>query len=113
MNYKGITTRVVSVEPGRVVGVHPNKNVSVETQPLSMVDGIDLDRNCVVVSLESGPGQSTTDHAFNLDESEDLLLGLIAGLSAVGNPLALMIADRFPSSYDEIPEEYRSHLEGG
>ena len=108
--YKAIATRMVSVEPGKVTRAHPNKNVSVQTESLGMMEGFDPNFNCIVASFESGPEGTLTEHAFKWHEAEHLLLDLVGSLAACGHPLALMMADQMPNSIEEIPEEYREHL---
>jgi hypothetical protein len=105
--YKAIRTSVVSVESGKVLQVFPNKNVIVETEAFGTIKGIDKSKNCIVLSLESGPNSSITEHALNKNEAIGLLLDLIGSLSAMGDPIALMLKDSLPNSIDDIPMEYR------
>jgi len=107
MSYKAITTRVVSVEPGKVENVLPTGNVMVDSEPLSLVEGCDRDVNSVVVSLESGPNQTMTDHALNIGSARVLMVDLIGALIAAGDPIALTLRDSMPHSIDDIPAEYR------
>lgn len=106
-NYKAITTRPVSVEPGRVKRILPTGNVRVESEPLSVIEDVDTSRNCVIMSLESGPNQTLTDHALNKDAARNLMLDLLGALVAVGDPIALTMRDSMPLSVDDIPVEYR------
>jgi len=106
-DYKAITTRVISVEPGRVKCILPSGNVKVDSESLNLVGDIDKTRNCVVVSLESGPNQTSTDHALNIGSARDLMVDLIGSLIAAGDPIALTLSDLMPQSVDDIPAEYR------
>lgn len=106
-DYKAITTRMISVEPGKVRQILPTGNVKVDSEPLHLVEGIDRGKNCVVVSLESGPNQTITDHALNLQTARDLMVDLIGAMVAVGDPIALTLRDRLPHSVEDIPLEYR------
>jgi len=105
--FKAIRTSVVNVEPGRVLQIFPNKNVCVDTESLSSVRDCDKGRNCVVLSLESGPNSTLTDHVLTNKTACDLLIDLIGSLSALGNPIALTLRDFLPTSIDDIPMEYR------
>jgi predicted nucleic acid-binding protein len=103
--YRAIRTSIVSVEPGKVLKVFPNKNASVETEPLTMLGR--GNKNCVVLSLESGPNSTLTDHVLCREHACNLLLDLMGALCVLGNPIALMLKDNLPTSIDDIPIKYR------
>jgi hypothetical protein len=105
--YKAIRTSVLSVEPGKVVKIFPNKNISVETEPVNAIKEVDRTRNCVVLSLDSGPNSTITEHALSKKASVELLLDLIGALSTMGEPISSTLRDSLPRSIDDIPMEYR------
>jgi len=86
MKFKAFATKVVSVEPGRAET--RGGRVFVEAEPLSTIEDVEQGRNCVVVSLESGPQGTITDHAFNRQQARALLVGLVGSLNASGDPFA-------------------------
>lgn len=102
--FKAIRSSVVSVEPGKVVQVFPTKNCLVESEPLSQIGDIDKKRDCIVVSLESGPNNTIIDYVFNIEGSQDLLLLLMGSLCATGDPLALTLRDALPKSIEDLKE---------
>jgi hypothetical protein len=98
---------VLSVEPGRVLEVFPNKNISVETEPINAIKEVDKTRNCIILSLSSGPNSTIIEHALSKKSGVDLLLDLIGSLCAMGEPISLTLRDNLPRSVDDIPVEYR------
>lgn len=105
--YKAISTTVLSVEPGNIIH-SGTSNVEVKTEPLSTIKKVDRRRDCVVISLSSGPNGSITDHVLNINNAEDLFIGLLGSLCAVANPIALTLRDSLPLTIEDIPLEYRS-----
>jgi hypothetical protein len=105
--YKAIKTSVLSVEPGRVIKDNDN-TITVSSEPLSTIHKIDKKKDCVVLSLASGPNGSITDHVLDINNAEDLFIGLLGALCAAANPIALTLRDSLPLRIEDIPIEYRA-----
>ena len=107
--YKAIKTSILSVEPGKVIK-DGSKSVVVQSESLSTIHEVDKRRNCVVMSLASGPNNSITDHVLDINNAEDLFIGLLGCLCATANPVALTLRDCLPLKIDDIPLEYRTGI---
>ena len=102
MKYRALKTKVVGIEPGRIVENHSNGSIQVETEPLSCVDSVDTEKDTVVITLESGSTSTFSEHAICKRSARNLMLDLMASLMAMGDPVALSLWNNLPESEDDL-----------
>lgn len=88
--FNAIPTQLVNVEPGKVCSTKGG-TAQVESESYRILTEPMTDANCIVVSLQSGPNGTMTDHALNISNARQLFGDLLGSLTAIGDPLGIML----------------------